>query len=199
MTTERPCVCIGIPSKGEIKTRTVDNLIKALNHASANGIDYKLIFAEGTVVTTVRTVLVKEFLKRPEFTHLLFIDSDQTFEEHFITQLVTYDKDIIIAPSKIRNNMNYNIYFYDKELDKYRPLDIIDGIGLTKIDAGGMGMMLIKKKILQCIRKIELGIDINGEEKSEDIWFCERARNLGFEIWTDCNLKLGHLVTMEIK
>lgn len=194
MNEGKPKVLIAIPTKGEIKTKTVDNLFSAIGKAASQGIECKLVFAEGTVVPMVRTVLVKEYLKYPQFTHMLWIDSDQTFANDFIIKLLENDKDVCVAISKVRSNENYNIYKYDQASELYAPIIVEKDMGLLKIDAAGMGMMLVKRKVLECVQKIE----INGD-KSEDIYFCERVRNLNFEIWADCKLILGHLVTTELR
>ena len=184
---------IGIPTKGEMKTRTVDNVIAAFQHANSNGIKTKVVFAEGTVVPLVRTALLNEFKKFPTFTHLLFIDSDQTFKPDFITKLVKYDKDVVAAISKVRSGESWNAYEFDNASKLYKAIQINE-IGLQQVDAVGMGMMLIKRKVAACINKIEC-----SGEKSEDIYFCERARELNFEVYIDSMLRLGHLVTVELK
>ena len=190
----KTCVMVGIPTKGEIKTKTVDNLLGMLRYSGLKGIEAKHIFAEGTVVQLVRTKIVEEFLKYPQFSHLLWIDSDQTFSPDFLDKLLSYDKDIVAAISKVRSGENYNVYEYDKETKLYRPLKLEKEEGLIKVDAVGMGMMLVKRKVFECIRRIEA-----DKAKSEDIVFCERAKELNFEIWADTSLKLGHIVTVEIK
>jgi hypothetical protein len=181
-------IMVAIPTKSDVKARTVDSLLSALSYTAQQKIGCRVAFAEGTVVPMVRTSLVKEFLKFPQFTHLLFIDSDQIFEKDFFVKLIEADKDVVVAISKVRDGSCYNIYSYDESSDLYKNVQPNDD--LIKVDATGMGMMLIKRKVLQCVSRIEC----NGD-KSEDIYFCERVRDAGFEVWADCRLKLGHIVT----
>lgn len=187
-------ILICIPTKGLIQARTVNSLRANEKFLESKGIKCDVAFGQGTVVPMVRTKLVEEFLKFPSFTHMLFVDSDQTFEKDYIYKLLEHDKDIITAVSKVRSGEVYNVYEFDSNLDKYIGMKEVKERGLIKVEAAGMGMMLLKRKVLQCINKIETKGD-----RSEDIYFCEKARALNFEIWADCNLILGHIVEVELK
>lgn len=185
---------ICIPTKGEIKAKTTACLRDAERFLNSKGINTDVVFAEGTIVPVVRTKLLDEFKKYSDkFTHLLFLDSDQTFEKDYIYKLLLREKDIIVAPSKTRDNKVYNLYKYDANFNTYIAHENISGLGLIEVDAAGMGMMLIKKEVVFCINKIE-----TGNNRSEDIYFCERVKGLGFKIYADCDLNLGHIVTIEI-
>lgn len=63
------------------------------------GVDVKfsLIFNE-SLITRARNYLVDEFLRSPQYTHLLFIDADIEFNPMDVIALVALDKDIIGAP-----------------------------------------------------------------------------------------------------
>jgi hypothetical protein len=62
----------------------------------------------------------------------------------------------------------------------------------------GAGCLLIHRHVFEMLQfpwfKWELDIDnING--KSEDFYFCEKARDAGFKIWADTSLQCGHVIT----
>ncbi len=40
-----------------------------------------------------------------------------------------------------------------------------------------------------------LEADVPGESEhmSEDVWFCRKARSLGYEVWVDPTIVVGHI------
>ena len=189
-----PYVMIAIPSKESIKTRTVECLISTIGETFRQGIRLKVTFATGTLVTHVRNKLVEEFLKTPEFTHLFFVDSDMVFNPTWLKRLIDADKDMICGIARTRGDICYNIYQKDIESSKYRSLDSVKDInGLMEIDATGMAFMLMKRKVVAMIREFN-----SVGEKSEDILWCEKAKDLGFKIFCDTECKLGHIVDIEL-
>lgn len=187
-------IFIAIPTKGYIHCRTAASVDLTRKFLAEKGIKSELVFAEGTLVPAVRSILVAEFLKRPEFTHLLFVDSDQTFSREVVFKLLEHDKDIITAISKVRSNDGYNIYHYDEATSKYKMIPVDDSMKLLEIDVAGMGMMLIKRKVLATIPEIKMDGNL-----SEDFNFCKLAKELNFQVYTDCSCRLGHIVELELK
>ncbi len=185
-------VLIAIPTKGEIKSRTCSSLLVTVEYLKQNNIDCEVMFAEGTLVPIVRTKLIEEFNKT-DFTHLCFIDSDQTFSRDYIFKLLQHDKDIITIPTKCRDNQTYNLYSFNSVINGYEGYKALPD-GLIEVEACGFGLILIKRDVLQYIPRIDLGYN-----KSEDIWFCEKARSLNYKIFADCSMKLGHVVDIELR
>ena len=68
--------------------------------------------------------------------------------------------------------------------------------GVQKVDAVGGSGLLIERRVLE-----EYGppwflceYDERGLlSKSEDFWFCERAKERGHDIWADCELVQAHI------
>lgn len=188
-------VMIAIPSKGEMMTRTVECLISTLGHCIQNRIRVKVTFAEGTLVTHVRNKLVEEFLKAPHYTHLFFIDSDMVFNPEWLEKLLKHDKDMICGIARTRGDICYNVYEKHEPTGKYRPLGTLEGAApLMEIDATGMAFMLMKRKVVALVREFN-----SVGEKSEDMLFCEKAKEMGFKIFCDTDVRLGHLVNVELK
>ena len=131
--TDNRKVMVCIPTKGEMKTRTTSSLLAARDYCEEHGVECQVFFAEGTIVPAVRTKLIEEFIKYPKFTHMLFIDSDQTFDRHYIMGLLNADKDIVGAPSRIRSGEVYNVYMEDKETGRYKAFDNLNGLGLRRL------------------------------------------------------------------
>jgi len=222
MKDKKVSVAILIPTKGKMHTKTVESLLGLLQHNQSIKLDTGIIFAEGTLLTTVRSRLVEEFMKK-KYTHLFFLDSDMTFNPDMIQRLVDRKKSAICAIAKVRGGKHWNIFSRDEVSGKYMPFkDASDK--LIDIDGTGCSCILLEREVVQEILDLKLksheiwmdmerGYDkgnmlvnetlINLQkdnmifsaigEKSEDIILCEHIKSCGYNIYADCSLKLGHI------
>ena len=152
------------------------------------------------------------------FDYVFMVDDDNPVPPETLAQFIEDDKDIVIAPILARNpdpDGNYSLcaFYSEKKKIKKNYLRIYKNIvsfkdegPLHKIDAGGTGCMLIKRKVLEAMNKkhqdlmFEFGdITVEGQRRtmSEDAEFCERAVDLGFEIWLDERIKPIHFTQMK--
>lgn len=102
--------------------------------------------------------------------------------------------------------------------DRYLPisLDGTPGEGVIELEAGGCAGMLIRRDVLEATRDMArrfvvvdpgpgLAQDIAEEvvpdqwfeytDRSEDITFCEKAKEAGFKLYADLSCRLGHITT----
>jgi len=158
---------------------------------------------------------------RQNYDYLLFIDDDNPVPRDTLIKFIEDDKDIVCAPIlKRRPNEDGErslcaLYGHlEKDIRIYEPITEFRESGyLHKIDACGMGCTLIKRKVLEAVnakypdRPFQQGNLIHFEEgdrvidknkglkrtMSEDLEFCERATDAGFEIWLDDRIRPLHL------
>lgn len=158
-----------------------------------------------------RDYFAKELIKS-DFDYLMMIDDDNPIPPNTLEMMIADDKDIVITPIMTRNPNKTGKHdlcaYYSRKVkikDNYlRNYDFIekfrDDGPLHKIDAGGTGCMLIKRKVLEALVKkyeyiFEYGdITVDGQRRtlSEDVEFCERAVDAGFEIWLDERIRPIH-------
>jgi len=133
----------------------------------------------------------------------MWIDSDIQFPVYGITRLVERDLDIVggvyyhkgefYTPTiyKLNENGQFRCYAEFDELEK--PFEV-DGIGT--------GFLLIKRAVLEQFTRpvtsdlgtpFGFGYSPNGVEEGEDLAFCRRAKSLGYKIWADPTIPLGHV------
>ena len=147
--------------------------------------------------------------------YLLFIDDDNPIPSNTLEKLIEDDRDIVIAPILARNPdkngehkicafNKINVKIKDNILTMYKDIEKFDyekGF-IQKIDAGGCGCMLVKRKVFETLYKKYEGMpfdfvenEVDGQKRrlSEDILFCERAINEGFELWIDLRIKPYHI------
>ena len=71
--------------------------------------------------------------------------------------------------------------------------------GLVRNDVIGAGCMCVRPDALRKIGhpwfKYQEITDLQGRNdiSSEDVWFCQRAQDLGLQVWTDTRLACGHI------
>jgi len=176
------------------------------------------MIVERQMIDTARNGIVMEALKNG-VTHLLMIDDDNPIPPDTLEKLLEDDKDIVIAPILSRNPNAKGVHdlcaFYSEEVEGiklYKHIEQFRDDGyLHKIDGGGTGCMLIKIEVLAKLftkhnnmifeRTRDVfpkPIMVDGKEylertMSEDVQFCERAVNEGFEVWLDSRVKPLHI------
>lgn len=198
-------VFIGMPSGGSIKDETVTSLIGAMDLLKQNGIETGLMIVTGGYVAHNRNKLVAS-AKEQGATHLMFIDADHIFKASSIIRLLDHDKDIVAANYNTRGNLTED----GQLLNVLKPFDekgemVTDGRvtkfqmpqELFKVAGIGTGFMMIKLSVFD---KLEQPYFIaweepTGEHHTEDIDFCIKARNAGFDVWCSPRIEVLHIGT----
>lgn len=160
-------------------------------------------------IDCVRNILVQGALDRGA-SHILFMDTDQVFPVNTIPKLF---ETIELTGAKVVGTVVYR---------RYAPFDPlvfeIDEGGVKKIqfekiymqehlkvDATGAGCILYDLDVFRTIPKpwFEDKSDTFDEEKKkhgpgEDVGFCYKLRDYGFEIWVNTSLDIGHLSKLNV-
>jgi len=141
----------------------------------------------------------------------MWIDSDIVFKPEQFFKLIDHDRDIVSGLYMMQDNINYaTVEHMDEDFfakNAYYPFmqdkDIEAKKGqLFKVAYTGMGFLLVKNGIFESfsypwfyprIKKYSNGWE---EFVNEDIEFCLRAREAGFDIFIDPKIRLGHEKTI---
>lgn len=186
-------VLIGIPTNNGCRQATeVWLLIQAQK-------SFRVVYGLGPLsVEDARTKVVSTFLAQPEFTHLLFIDSDVVPPYNVIEKLYNHNLDIVSGNYPIYVHKQIHAAAFGLENKEYFPYSVHTE-GLHEVEAVGLGCVLIKKEVLQetvkqaCFQ-MRYGMK-NGKFQmldSEDITFSKVARALGFKIHCDFDQICDH-------
>lgn len=129
------------------------------------------------------------------------IGDDHTFPVDIIERLLDHHVDIV-APLCLRRAPPYDTVISTRP-DSDRPRGIVplkECRGLMPVHAVGTAGMLIRKRVFERLAYpwFELG-QIESHLMSEDVYFCEKARKAGFEVYVDCDLTMGHIGTYDVK
>jgi hypothetical protein len=135
--------------------------------------------------------------------YLMWIDSDMKFPPYGIYRLIQRDKDII-GGLYFRKEVDARpqIYKLNDEGFFETMYDIPTMKEPFQVDGIATGFLLIKRKVLEAFTPefcnenwypFDMGRGPSNKEEGEDLSFCRRARKLGFEIWCDPTIPLGHV------
>jgi len=128
---------------------------------------------------------------------VMFIDSDMTFPPDGISRLIDHNVDIVgglyvkVKPphfptlyQKNEEEGGYNT-FWDYELGE-----------LAECDATGAGFLLIKTEVFENMGTPYFAfppLEKSDRPLGEDMYFCAKAKELGYKILVDTSLVIGHL------
>lgn len=158
-----------------------------------------LWFTAGELFTPfARDVLAKAALSH-DCDYLFMIDDDQLAPPEMFYQLVRHDVDIIGALAFTRNPPHNPVIYeviegYDKTC--HAPYYITNTVKsyprntIVECDAIGFGAVLIKSKVLKAMPQ---QMFMSTSPTGEDILFCNKAKKLGFRVFMDTSVKMGHL------
>lgn len=181
-------IAIAIVTNRLVKPKTVLSLIKMLAYTKHQ--TFPIVSTEHFTIAEGRNYCVFQALNN-NCTHILFIDDDMTFPEDTIEQLLANNKPIVGVLSYSRMlPLKPTVQFEGGEVPEILPTEPFKcrqvGTGVALIDCD------VFKKLVTPWFKFELsptGKIINGE----DGYFCDMAKEAGFEVWCDPRLPIGHI------
>ena len=132
-------------------------------------------------------------------THLLFVDSDQTFPPDIVHRLIKHNKPVIgcnIATKSVPSGptaRNFSPTWSGGDMVFSNGKS-----GIEKVWRLGCGIMLIDLGVVQKVPKPWFGVEWHegmNEFVGEDWFFCQQLEKAGVEIWVDhdVSLEVGHV------
>ena len=151
---------------------------------------------EKRCITEIRNNLVEQALDEV-CTKIIMLDTDQVYPADTIIKLLQHDKPIV-AGQVHRRYPPFDPIMLRGELYKYVnvPYDEMYSGDLVEVDATGAACIAIETKIFLDV-PYPWFEDIPKTEDhgpvGEDIYFCSKARNAGYQIFMDTSIEIGHL------
>lgn len=186
---------IAIPSMDEVPAafaQALAMLEKVGNTAVA--------FQIGSLVYTSRNKLAQMSIEM-DADFVLWLDSDMVFEPDLLVRMMrTMEErniDILCGPYYKRvapyKPVLYDTLRIEGNGCQYHGMDEVPSEGLFKVDACGFGCVLMRSEVIISVlgKHAQTFNPINAV--GEDLSFCWRARDCGYEIWCDPSIKLGHI------
>jgi FkbM family methyltransferase len=185
-------ILIGTPTAKYIESETVKSL---WDLEVPDGYKLDLQFFYGYQTDQVRN-LIAEWAKN--YDYLLSVDSDIILPKNALIKMLAADKDIIsgLYIQRIPNTHTLEVYMDTPNGGCTNiPHDLIQNRGVVEIAACGMGAALIKGEVFRRMSYPHFHYTSALDHKntvSEDVYFCMKARGIGFKVWADSSILCDH-------
>jgi hypothetical protein len=161
-----------------------------------------VVNVKGSILPKQRLEILKA-AKACEATHLLFVDSDQTFPPDLLHRMVARGKDIVacnIATKQIPANTTARKKSADPQGEAVYTDE--DSVGLERVWRVGTGVMLLSAKAYNQIPHGAFAMTYKPEVdayQGEDWNMCEALEKAGVPIYVDHDLskRIGHVGTFK--
>lgn len=194
---------IAIPCMDTVYTQFMDSLLKLTDRLHRVGIEHEVAIKSGTLVYLARDALTARAIQST-YTHVLWLDSDMVFDPMLAERLLDADKDLVTAVYHQRRPP-FRPAVFTRLVPRVEPLDIGDRVPgsdgwdseqperLVRIAACGFGCVLTKREMLEDIYLHYKKAFTPSEAFGEDMMFCIRAHDLGYEMYCDTSIRCGHI------
>jgi hypothetical protein len=204
-------VLILVPVHGEGFQKFWTQISRMQFKCLSAGINTFLRVKSSAVLEHSRNCLVSEGLRDfPDATHFLFVDADMVFPDDLILRLLEHDKDMVTINAYRKGPPHYPVVSVQGDDDDYfRSVHVKPEDGkLQRVTSAGTGIVLIKREVFEQMGfpwfKCEY-IDPVSEDAdsqtliegqmfvSEDNRFFVVATSLGFKLYCDFSIEIGHI------
>ena len=185
---------IAVPTLENVPVDFMESLMNLACHLKDEGIDFKLKIEAGTLVYFARENLARWAIAN-RYTHVLWLDSDMVFHEEIVEDLEFCGKDIVTGIAHSRRPPFSSCLFTEiyPGVEKFKgeyPKQAF------KVAACGMACVLMSVKVLDAVyNKFGNMFQPLNEPLTygEDVAFCWRAQQCGFDIWAEPTVRVGHV------
>jgi hypothetical protein len=197
-TGKRPSIMIAVPSMEMVNAEFAQHLAMSAAQLVAHGIKINCAFNIGSVITIARRNLVDIFLKS-DFDYIWWVDSDMKFPIDAPLRLLARNKDIVGCNYRRRRFPNPNFTGMMGTTGKFTEFQTTDNSpAMELIDVLPHGMVLVKREVYEKIPQphyIQDYVPSLNLEIGEDIYFCQKAKQNGYEVWCDQELsrEIAHI------
>lgn len=195
-------VAVLVPARDTVMTSFAYDLARAMSFHTATTDDRVMLYtSHGTLIASQRMELARQALEE-KADYLLWLDSDMRFPRETIGHLMLRDKPIVAANYATRRMPVKPVAMMDNDGEIGRVYTAPDSEGLQPVDYIGMGVMMVKREVFEKVEAPWFAIPystIGQHYIGEDVFFCRKAREAGYEVLVDHDLshQVKHIGTFE--
>jgi len=187
---------IAVPTTDYVHADFVKSLAKLQMELGRRRIDYDVEIQSGTLVYIARTRLANKAINE-KYTHVLWLDSDMTFTEHVVEDLMDCGKEMVCG-AFVSRRPPYGPCIYSSikknEIEKVKDF----GMKPFRVDGCGFACVLTAVDLLQAVTQ-KFGTTFQPTEYyGEDLAFCWRVGQIGREIWCEPTVRPGHIAHVPV-
>jgi hypothetical protein len=193
-----PSIMIAVPAMEMVNAEFAQHLAMAAANLVAHGIKINCAFNIGSVITIARRNLVDIFMKS-NFDYVWWVDSDMKFPIDAPLRLLARNKPIVGANYRRRRFPNPNFTGMVGSAGSFREFQTTDNSpAMETCDVLPHGLCLIKREVYEKVAQphyLQEYIPNLNLEIGEDIYFFQKCKQAGYEIWCDQELskEIAHI------
>ena len=186
-------ILLAIPTNRYIEPETMKSIY---NMTVPEGYTVDFQYAYGYQIDQIRN-LIAEWTKR--YDYLFSVDSDIVLPQDALVKMLSADVDVIsgLYIQRITNTHTVELYMDTPSGGMTNiPYEMLKDRGVVEIAGCGFGACLVKSNVIRTMEYPHFYYTSALEHintVSEDVYFCKKARDLGFKIWADTSIKCEHI------
>ena len=189
---------IAIPCMDTVPVPFMKSLVDLTRQLTSDGVDYTVAIESGTLVYMARDRLAGRAVNQG-YTHVLWLDSDMVFEPDLLENLQWSGKDFVTGIAHGRRKPFVSCLFKNIDLNHLELWQLEEYPKDTFEVAGcGMACCLMETNVIKQVM-INNGTAFTPfPQYGEDLSFCKRAAALGFKIYAEPTVRVGHVAHLTI-
>ena len=188
---------IAVPTQDYIHYKFARSLLWLAVKLARSGIDFDVDFRANALVYDSREKLAAK-ARLEGFDEVLWLDSDMVFDADLYDKLSAHDKDFVTAVCHSRRKPFMSCVFSRLTPDAERYKAKAYPNELFRIAGAGFACVLTKVKLLREIKMKHGNLFMPSTAFGEDLSFCVKATQCGFDLWADPTVRPGHIGHVEI-
>jgi cellulose synthase/poly-beta-1,6-N-acetylglucosamine synthase-like glycosyltransferase/glycosyltransferase involved in cell wall biosynthesis len=186
-------ILIAIPTNKYIESETFKSIYD-LDIPEGYEVDFQFFY--GYQIDQIRN-LIAEWAKN--YDYLFSVDSDIVLPSDSLRKMIEADKDIVtgLYIQRIPNTHTLEVYMVNPVggLSNIPYELLFQHDGLVEVAGCGFGCCLVKGEVFRRMEYPHFYYQSALDHKntvSEDVYFCKKARDLGFAVWADTTIVCDH-------
>lgn len=182
---------IGIPTMDFVHVEFMKCLCALIQRLRDEKVNFDLDINSGTLVYLARERIAHRAINE-EYTHVLWLDSDMVFQPSLLDDLMFSGKGFVTGIYNARRKGYASCIFKSIEINHIERFETYPA-ETFEIAGCGFGCVLVETEILKsvCLNKGTCFTPL--KHLGEDIAFCQRAMEMGFQLYCEPTVVCGHI------
>lgn len=183
---------IAVPTMDTVPVEFLVSLANLMGKLKGDGLDCELRVENGTLVYYAREALARYAILK-KFTHVLWLDSDMVFTSEIVEDLSFCGKPFVTGIAHSRRPPFSSCIFTEiyPGVQKWQGNDYPRSA--FEIAACGMACVLMDVEILRDVSDKFGPMFMPTDTYGEDVAFCWRASQCGYQIFAEPSVRVGHV------
>lgn len=184
---------IAIPTMDMVPVQFLDSILKLTRKLERDGVAFDIEIESGTLIHMARDKLACKAINNG-YTHVLWLDSDMVFSDSIVEDLQFCGQKFVTGIAHGRRSPFMSCLFKSLDLSAIERWELKDYPKDTFEVAGcGMACVLIDVQILKEVQFKFNTCFMPILSYGEDLSFCKRAVSMGYHIYAEPAVRLGHV------